>query len=171
MAKATAPVARRRGRPRKFTVPARPVTLTLPEHVIRTLAAIDTDLSRAVVRLAQPEVAKQPHPPAELATFGPRSVIVVNPTRTLERHPGVRLVRLPDGRALISFDQSMTLAGLELMMADALEDRALPPGDRGVLEAVARILRTARRSPDLALAQRNIIVVESRRRTRNRRTA
>jgi hypothetical protein len=57
------------------------------------------------------------------------------------------------------------------MIADALEDRALPSGDRGVLEAVAGILRTARRSPDTTLAQRNIIVVESRRRTRNRRTA
>jgi len=164
-------LAPRRGRPRKFTVPARPVTLTLPEHIIRALAAVDNDLSRAVVRLAQPEVAKQPHPPAELATFGPRSVIVVNPTRTLERYPGVMLVHLPDGRALISFDQSMTLAGLELMIADALEDRALPPGDRGVLEAVGAILRTARRSPDTTLAQRNIIVVESKRRTRTRRTA
>src|SRR5689334_20639719 len=111
----------RRGRPRKFTVPARPVTLTLPEHIIRALSAVDTDLSRAVVRLAQSEVGKQPHPPAELATFGPRSVIVVNPTRTLERHPGVMLVHLPDGRALISFDQSMTVPGLELMIADALE--------------------------------------------------
>jgi len=171
MAKSTLALAPRRGRPRKFTVPARPVTLTLPEHVIRALGAIDGDLSRAVVRLAQPEVAKQPHPPAELATFGPRSVIVVNPTRTLERHPGVMLVHLPDGRALISFDQSITLAGLELMIADALEDRALPRGDREVLDAVAQILRTARRSPYTTLAQRNIIVVETKRRTRNRRTA
>ena len=171
MSKPALAAASRRGRPRKFTVPARPVTLTLPEHIIRTLAAVDADLSRAVVRLAQPEVAKQPHPPAELATFGPRSVIVVNPTRTLERHPGVMLVHLPDGRALISFDQSMTLAGLELMIADALEDRALPASDRDVLEAVSGILRTARRSPHTALAQRNIIVVETKRRTRTRRTA
>ncbi len=38
----------------------------LPEHVIDTLSGVDPDLSRAVVRLAQPEVGKQPHPPAEL---------------------------------------------------------------------------------------------------------
>ena len=164
-------LAPRRGRPRKFTVPARAVTLTLPEHVIAALSGVDSDLSRAVVRLAQPEVAKQPHPPAELATFGPRSVIVVNPSRTLERHPGVMLVHLPDGRALISFDQSISIAGLELMIADALEDRTISSGDRAVLEAVAGILRTARRSTDKIVAQRNIIVVENRRRTRNRRTA
>ena len=170
MAKRTQ-VAARRGRPRKFTVPSRPITLTLPEHVIDALAGVDADLSRAVVRLAQPELAKQPHAPAELATFGRRSVIVVNPSRTLARQPGVTLVHLPDGRALISFDQSITIAGLELMMADGLENGGLSRFDRDVFEAIARILRTARRSADTILAQRNIVVVETRRRTRNRRHA
>ena len=76
-------VAPRRGRPRKFGGPSRAVTLTLPENVIRALSGLDRDLSRAVVRLTQPELAKRPHPPAELATFGRRAVIVVSPTRTL----------------------------------------------------------------------------------------
>jgi len=164
------PVARR-GRPRKFTVPSRPITLTLPERVIDALRAIDPDLSRAVVRLAQPELAKQRRPPAELATFGRRSVILVNPTRTLDRQPGLVLVHLPDGRALISFDRSITVGGLELMMADALEDRGLSKEDRAVFEAIAGILRTARRSDRAALVQRNIIFVETRRRNANRRSA
>jgi hypothetical protein len=163
--------APRRGRPRKFTLPSRPVTLTLPDRVIDALGAVDPDLSRAVVRLAQPELAKRPHPPAELATFGRRSVIVVNPTRTLDRQPGVALVHLPDGRALISFDQTTTIAGLELMIADALDGDGLSKQDRGIFEAIAGILRSARRSDTTTLAQRNIIVVESRRRTRSRRTA
>jgi len=163
--------ARRRGRPRKFTIPSRAVTLTLPERVIEALGAMDADLSRAVVRLAQPEIGKQPHAPAELATFGSRSVIVVNPSRTLERQPGVTLVHLPDGRALISFDETVTVADLELMMDDALEDKALSRGDREVFQAIAAILRSARRSDDTIVVQRNIIVVETKRRTRNRRTA
>ena len=90
-------ISPRRGRPRKFEAPSRAVTLTLPEHVIDALGSVDADLSRAVVRLAQPEMAKRPHPPAELATFGTRAVIVVNPTRTLEQHTGVHLIPLPDG--------------------------------------------------------------------------
>jgi hypothetical protein len=171
MAKRKDGSAPRRGRPRKFTVPSRPITLTLPEHVIDALAGVDADLSRAVVRLAQPELAKQPHPPAELATFGPHSVIVVNPSRTLEQQPGVTLVHLPDGRALISFDQSVTIAGLELMMADALENDGLSAVDRAVFEAIGGILRNARRAENTILAQRNIIVVETKRRTRNRRHA
>src|SRR5215213_8330068 len=68
-------IAPRRGRPRKFAGPSRAVTLTLPDEVIDALAAVDADLSRAVVRVAQPEMAKRPHAPAELAPFGRRAVI------------------------------------------------------------------------------------------------
>lgn len=160
-------VAPRRGRPRKFTGPSRPVTLTLPLEVIDALSAIDADLSRAVVRLAQPELARRPHPPAELARFGRRAVIVVNPTRTLERRTGVGLVPLPDGRALLSFDQAMTPASLELLITDALEDRLLPAGDRAVFGGILDILRSARRDSDVALHQPNIIVLEGPKRMRS----
>ena len=154
----------RRGRPRKFTAAARPITVTLPEHVLVALAGLDADLGRAIVRLAQPLVGAQPHPPAELATFGRHSVIVVNPTRTLEKRTGVELLHLPDGRALIAFDAPMTIAGLELVIEDALEDAALPLADRQVFETIRTILKTARRSQDVLLLQKNVIVLETRKR-------
>lgn len=153
----------RRGRPRKFTAPSRPVTLTLPDHVIDALTALDPDLSRAVVRLAQPMLADAPHPPVELATFGRHSVIVVNPSRTLKQRTGVELLHLPDGRALISFDQPTTIPGLELTIKDALEDRGLTPVDRAMFEAIGNILKSARRSDKVVLLQRNVIVLETRR--------
>jgi hypothetical protein len=160
----------RRGRPRKFTVPARPITVTLPEHVLEALAAIDGDLGRAIVRLAQPVLSGRPHAPAELATFGRHSVIVVHPSRTLERRTGVELLHLPDGRALISFDQTRTIPALELLIKDALEDRDLPAADREIFDAIADILKSARRSDRVAVLQRNVIVLEShkplKRRTR-----
>ncbi len=157
-----AAIAPRRGRPRKFTGPARPVTVTLPEPVLRALASIDVDIGRAIVRLAQPAVGKAPHAPAELATFGRHSVIVVSPSRTLERRTGIELLHLPDGRALISFDQTQTIPALELLIKDALEDRALPAADREVFVAIEDILKTARRSDSVALLQRNVIVLETR---------
>lgn len=131
--------------------------------MIEALTSLDLDLSRAVVRLAQPMLADAPHSPAELATFGRHSVIVVSPSRTLEQRTGVELVHLPDGRALISFGQPMTIAGLELLIADALEDQALPPGDREIFEAIGGILKSGRRSTNITLLQRNIIVLERRR--------
>jgi hypothetical protein len=167
-AKAAAPAAPRRGRPRKFTAPARPVTVTLPEHVLDALTSLDPDLGRAIVRLAQPLLNARPHAPAELATFGRHSVIVVHPCRTLERRTGVELLRLPDGRALISFDQTRTAAALELLIKDALEDRDLPAADREIFEATAGILKDARRSDRVALLQRNVIVLETRRALKKR---
>ena len=82
------------------------------------------------MRLAQPRWPRKPHPPAELATFGRSAVIVVNPTRTLEDRTGVTLIPLSDGRALISFDQAITTARLELSIRDVLEDRGLSADDR-----------------------------------------
>ena len=169
----TTPVSvrrRGRGRPRKFATPSRHVTLTLPEHVIEALGRIDADLSRAVVRVAGaaavPAADAPLHTPAELARFGRRAVIVVDPSRTLERRADVDLVPLPDGRALISFDRARTTADLELTIADALEDSALPAADRKVFEGIAQILKSARQSQDVVLRQRNIIVLEARRRPR-----
>lgn len=163
-------VAPRRGRPRKFTSPSRAVTLTLPENVIAALEAVDRDLSRAVVRVTQPELARRPHPPAELAVFGRRAVIVVNPTRTLEQRTGVMLVPLSDGRALIAFDEAMTPARLELRLQDELEDSALSQDDRTILEAVHRLLKDSRRSRSVSLQQRNIIVLEHQGTTKRRRS-
>ena len=159
------PVAPRRGRPRKFTGPSRPITLTLPVDTIEALAAVDADLSRAIVRLVQPEVGR-PHAAAELSRFGRRAVIVVNASRALERRTGVDLVPLPDGRALISFEETTTPAALELRIEDALEDPGLPAPDRLIFEAILEILKSARRSGDVALLRRNIIVLEGRRPSR-----
>jgi hypothetical protein len=131
--------------------------------VIKALAAMDPDLSRAIVRLAQPMLADRPHAPAELATFGRHSVIVVHPSRTLEKRTGVELVHMPDGRALISFDQPMTIAGLELLIEDSLEDASLPDADRKIFDGIGGILKAARRSDTVVLLQRNIIVLETRR--------
>ena len=131
--------------------------------MIDALAALDPDLSRAIVRLAQPMLADRPHAPAELATFGRYSVIVVSPSRTLEKRTGVELLHMPDGRALISFDRSMTIAGLELLIEDALEDKSLPPADRHIFVAIGTILKSARRSDTVTLLQRTVIVLETRR--------
>jgi hypothetical protein len=140
----------------------------LPKDVLEALDALDHDLSRAVVRMAQPAMAKRAHPPAELVTFGRRAVIVVNPSRTLEERTGIVLVPLSDGRALISFDESMTIARLELRIQDALEDRELSQEDARIFKGIEDILKAGRRSGDVTLEQRHIIVLESNRPARRR---
>ena len=152
---------RRRGRPRKFSAPSRAMTLTLPETVLETLAAIDPDPSRAIVKLAAKRAPVNGRAPAELAVFGNRAVITIRPTPSLERRTGIDLVPLPDGRALISFDQPSTIADLELLLYDALEEKDLSSEDRQVFEAIGRILKEGRRSRGVTLHRRSIIVLES----------
>jgi hypothetical protein len=159
---AVSDLAPRRGRPRKFNAPSRAVTLTLPEQVLGTLSAVDQDMSRAIVRLTHREASRRPHPPAELVRFGRRAVIVVSPTRTLEERTGVFLVPIPDGRALMSFDDSMTVATLELKVRDALDDKKLSVGDRRIFQSVHEVLKAARTGGAVAMHERKIIVLESR---------
>jgi hypothetical protein len=141
------------------------VALTLPEAAIAALRSIDRDLGRAIVRMVQPQLSKPPHSAAELSAFGDRAVILVPPSATLTNRTGVELVPLSDGRALISFDQRLSVQEIELRVCDAVDDPTLPPGDRAMFEALAHILRDARRSGKVALRERSIIVLQ---RTRGR---
>lgn len=152
----------RRGRPRKFDRPSRAVTLTLPEDVIATLQAMDVDLSRAVVRAAQPMAARTPQRPAELISYGNRSVIMVPRSRVLRERTGVELIPVADGRALISMDERLSLAQLELKLTDALGDPALDRDGRDLFEALVAILKGARTDDTVQLQQRNVIILQRR---------
>ena len=156
--------APKRGRPRKFGRAARSVALTLPLDVIATLERQDSDLSRAIVQLAArtaPERAAARE--AELSRYGRRAVIVVSPSRTLRRIPGVELVPLPSGRALISLDRSLTAEAFELRLRDLL-DAGVPEPDRAGMRQVVQVLTDARRSTGVQLQARTILVLESVRR-------
>jgi hypothetical protein len=59
------------------------------------------------------------------------------------------------------FDHPQTTAELELLILDALDDAELDAADRRVFEGIGAILREARRSNDVALLNRTIIVLQS----------
>ncbi len=144
----------RRGRPLKFSRPARTVTLTLPEDIILSLSATDADLGRAVVRLVMGAGTHHAvSAAAEVTQFGARGIIVVPPVRALSALPGVELVPLADGRALISLDPSRTPAEFELQLLDALEDKGLDAAARMVFKKVCDVLRDARRTRQMTTRQ------------------
>jgi len=154
----------KRGRPQKFNRPARQVTLTLPDDVIARLSRVDDDMGRAVVRLAMAARPGAEAPGAELATFGGRAVIVVTPTKALERVTGVELVPLADGRALIALSEGTTEAHFELGVRDLLENGSLSDADRRTLKSLLPFVADARRQGGLTL--RKILVLHSRRKAR-----
>jgi hypothetical protein len=156
------------GRPQKFGRPSRAVTVTLPEDVLTGLEAIDADLGRAIVRLAERPGRPHARPvrPAELATYGNHAVIIVNPARALKQLAGVQLVPVGNGRALISLEHPHSIPELELAVRDAIERGDMNSRERQTLEAIAKILLQARRARGVSLKERTIIVLETKRRRR-----
>src|SRR5262245_10217448 len=161
------------GRPPKYGRAARAVTVTLPEDVLARLAVVNADLGQAIVALAEGNGKRNgqrngkhrvaPTQPAEIAAYGKHAVIVVNPVKALKRLPGVQLVPLGNGRALISLDHEYSIARLELDVRDALESRTIAPTERAVLQNIGAILRQTRQSREFTASPRTIIVIERRR--------
>ena len=156
------------GRPPKYGRPSRAVSITLPEDVLVRLSALDPDLGSAIVRLV--ERMSKPHERAarlaEVATYGSHAVIVVNATKTLKRLPGVQLVPIGNGRALISLEHPHSIAQFELNVRDEAASSQKNSVERRTLEVVCEILRDARRSPNVTVAERTIIVLEWKRQRR-----
>lgn len=153
--------SRRRGRPTKFGRPSQAVTITLPDDVVAAFRSVDPDLSRAIVHVAETAGSRlAPRPAVELTRYGHHAVIVLAPNKAIERLPGVALVPLPDGRSLISLDEDIGVAELEVLVRDALDTSSTPASERASLQVLADILRSARRSRSVSLSRRNIIVLE-----------
>jgi hypothetical protein len=158
-------VARGRGRPRKFGRPSRAVTVTLPEDVLIRLGTIDADLGQAIVTAVERAAPKTKLPPAaELASYGKHAVILVTPAKALRQLPGVELIPIGGNRALIALDGVHQVPRLELDVRDAIERNASDPAQREALTALAALLRDARLSQQLTVAERTIIVLEYGRR-------
>ena len=157
-----------RGRPRKYGRPSRAVTVTLPEDVLVRLTVIDSDLGRAIVRLAEHRLPRTPvsSRAAELSSYGNHAVIVVTSVRALKRIPGVQLVPLGNGRNLISLERRYPIPQLELDLRDAIERDGIDEPEREALEQIAALLRRTRQSSSVSLEERTIVVLESKRRRR-----
>ncbi len=154
-----------RGRPMKYGRTARPVTVTLPEDVLARLGAIHNDVGQAIVTLVERRAPSRAAATrsAEVTAYGKHAVIVVTPIRALKRLPGVQLVPIGGGRALISLDAPRTIAQFELDLRDAAEVDDLSADERNALRAVADILSKSRKSRDVSVEERTIIVLETRR--------
>jgi len=85
--------------------------------------------------------------------------------------PGVALVPLPDGRALISLDRDTSVAEFEVLVRDALDGDGNSPDERASLQLLGDLLRSARRSRNVRLSERSIIVFDTIETRRSRRPA
>ena len=140
----------RGGRPSKFGEPSRPVTVTLPERILRILAAVDSDRAKAICKLVESlsgpngEFAK---PVATVEVDNGQAIILVNHSARLAHLPWLRLIEVAPGRNLISIRSGTSIETIEVAIHDLLED--LPAGEsreREILEALLGIVRASRRT-------------------------
>ena len=138
----------RRGRPRKFSRPARTVTLTLPDDVIERLSGARPRPGRAVVRLTLSHEPQAAASVVDVATFGGRAVILVPPARRLavaaRRRAGPDRRRAHADRARRAVDRRGLRAARARRARGRLAHGRRP---RAVRRAGPRAARGARRDP------------------------
>ena len=140
----------RGGRPAKFAEPRRPVTVTLPERVLRLLATVHADRAKAIVRLADLILAADgglPPPVTTVAIGEGRAILLVNHCAGLARLPWLRQVEVAPGRHLLSIRSGTTIESIELGLRDLLDELpAAAATDREVIEKLLGIVRSSRRA-------------------------
>jgi len=150
---------RKRGRPQKFGRAAQLISLTVPSDVISWLESIDDDMAWALVKVYERSTKNRVKnvEVAELVRFpGDAALIVVRP-ELFASLPGVSLIHIAEGRALLALEHGKGVADLELFILDRLEDRKLTAAEKNALEQLRTMLKGWRQQ-GIRFESRSIIV-------------
>jgi hypothetical protein len=151
--------SRKRGRPQKFGRAAQLISLTVPSDVITWLEGIDDDMAWALVKVYERSTRNRTKNVeiAELVRFpGDAALIVVKPD-LFASLPGVSLIHIAEGRALLALEHGKGVADLELFVLDRLEDRKLTVVEKHALEQLRTMLKGWRQQ-GIRFESRSIIV-------------
>ena len=113
------------GRPPKFNGPSRPVTLTLPETILKTLRHFDPDRARAIVKATEAAASggKPRSPGVEVVEMmAGKGLLVVGPCEALRRIPFLHLVEVAPLRFILALDSGHDFKMLELSIRDVLDE-------------------------------------------------
>lgn len=131
------------GRPRKFSEPSRPITVTLPESTLKGLRQIDSDRGRAIVKLTSAALGKTHRPGVEIVKMAPHTgLLVIGPCPALRQIPFLHLIEVAPARFILALDRGNDFKALELAIQDVLDE--LPEAEAEERKLVAELLRHAR---------------------------
>jgi len=147
--------------------------VTLPESALAKLAAINPDRAQAIVQAidaAMPRKASG-HERVELVEVMPGlGVIIVGPSRNLQKIKWLRLVELAPMRYLLVVPSGTAIDSLEVAIIDLLEN--LEQGEeweKATLEQLRDMMRSLRLGGKLSKAELMFIDTKTMRGRRNRR--
>ena len=133
------------GRPPKYAGPSRPVTLTLPETTLEGLKQIHPDRGQAIVKLTEAAMRTGPSstPAVEVVQMADHTgLLVVGPSRVLQRIPFLHLVEVAPARYLLAMDPGNDYRALEIALRDEIED--VPKSDKTERELIEQLLEQIR---------------------------
>ncbi len=138
------------GRPKKFSEPSKPITLTLPLSVLDSLAAIDKDRARAIVRATKHMLGGERVLNTELEIVRidrTSGLILVGNSRYLRQLDCLRLVEVEPQRHLISVPAGTPETVIEISLRDLLEEIPVSEiRERRIISRLADIFRQARQA-------------------------
>jgi hypothetical protein len=130
------------GRPAKFQEPSRPITVTLPERVLGSLAKVDADRARAIVKATEALMQKDKKPVELVEVAQGLAVIVVDRNQYLHRIPWLRLVEIAPARFLLCIPPGTPVDSLEIAIMDLLE--SCPEEDKEDRRSLSQLLEVVR---------------------------
>ncbi len=152
------------GRPPKFPEPRYPVTMTLPKRILDQLAEIDTDRTRAVVKVTEAVAGTGSgrFKPVELINMAPgKSLIVVGPSKALRSISWLKLIEITPARFLLTVPSGTSIEALEVALRDLVTHPELLKNKHGntVLHELLELIGRQRRAQRLSKAE--ILIINS----------
>ncbi len=140
------------GRPKKYAEPSGPITVTLPDRILRLLEGIDSDRSKAIVKCveAQTTLAGPDKGINIVKATEESAVIIVSSRRHLQKIPWLRLVEIAPSRFLLAMPGGTDIATLEVSLLDLLEHLPADDEERAMLEELRHHLTVHRRSNNVS---------------------
>ena len=137
------------GRPRKFSEPSRPITITLPERTLRLLEEIDPDRARAIAKAADIAKPRADEPSGKVKLVEVEkgvALIVVGPSSHLKSIPWLKLVEISPGNFILVLPSGLPIERLEVAISDMLEKMPGMDGrERDLLDDLRKHLGRLRR--------------------------
>ena len=144
------------GRPPKYSETRRPITVTLPERILRDLQSINNDRSRAIVKCVETVMAKgdRPYKPVELIELTPgKALILVGPSSSLRQIEWLRLVEIVPLRYLLVLPSGTAVEVLEVTIQDLLAHMDPNSNESILLRELRDLIGHQRRGRSLSKAE------------------
>lgn len=144
------------GRPPKYLEASRPITVTLPERILRDLHSINPDRSQAIVKCVETITAKRDRPlkKVELIELTPGKVlIVVGESSSLQHIEWLRLVEIAPFRYLLVLPSGTSVEVLEVTIQDLLRNLDPNSSESVLLKELLGVICHQRRGRSITKAE------------------